>query len=180
MERPQCPSVILDDIGGAFAMGLIGGGAWNFAKGLRFAPKGERYQTALRSMCKRGPIAGGNFAAWGGLFATFDCALRKVRGKEDLWNSVIAGGAAGGILQIRGGVGRFVTGAIFGAAFLLLLEGAQIIMTRSMTNMQTTMMEKSQTFVPDSPQWDKSGPIYNVLDVDREFDWEPRYGTQTL
>ena len=32
-ERDPCPHRIFDDIGGAFAMGAIGGGVWNSVKG---------------------------------------------------------------------------------------------------------------------------------------------------
>ena len=34
-ERDPCPHRIFDDIGGAFAMGAIGGGVWNSVKGAR-------------------------------------------------------------------------------------------------------------------------------------------------
>ena len=40
-ERDPCPHRILDDIGGAFSMGAIGGGLWHSVKGARNAAKGE-------------------------------------------------------------------------------------------------------------------------------------------
>lgn len=40
--REPCPDRILDDIGGAFGMGAVGGGVWNLFKGLRNAPRGSR------------------------------------------------------------------------------------------------------------------------------------------
>ncbi len=38
--REPCPDRILDDIGGAFGMGAIGGGMWHTYKGLRNSPRG--------------------------------------------------------------------------------------------------------------------------------------------
>ncbi len=40
--REPCPDRILDDIGGAFGMGAVGGGVWNLFKGMRNAPRGSR------------------------------------------------------------------------------------------------------------------------------------------
>lgn len=31
----------------------------------------------------RAPVLGGNFGVWGGLFSSFDCAVKGVRKKED-------------------------------------------------------------------------------------------------
>jgi hypothetical protein len=33
----------------------------------------------------RAPVLGGNFGVWGGLFSTFDCAVKGVRKKEDAY-----------------------------------------------------------------------------------------------
>ena len=38
---------IIDDIGGAFAMGCVGGGAWHLVKGLKGSPTGYRMKGAL-------------------------------------------------------------------------------------------------------------------------------------
>lgn len=40
--REPCPDRILDDIGGAFGMGAIGGGLWHTYKGLRNSPRGYK------------------------------------------------------------------------------------------------------------------------------------------
>ncbi len=32
-SRPPAPDRIIDDVGGAFSMGFVGGFLWNFAKG---------------------------------------------------------------------------------------------------------------------------------------------------
>lgn len=46
-QREPCPDRIIDDIGGAFGMGAVGGGAWHLIKGLRNSPPGFRAQGAL-------------------------------------------------------------------------------------------------------------------------------------
>lgn len=33
----------------------------------------------------RAPVLGGNFGVWGGLFSTFDCAVKGIRKKEDAY-----------------------------------------------------------------------------------------------
>lgn len=33
----------------------------------------------------RAPVLGGNFGVWGGLFGTYDCAVKSIRQKEDPW-----------------------------------------------------------------------------------------------
>jgi hypothetical protein len=58
-ERDPCPHRILDDIGGAFAMGAIGGGIWNSVKGARNSPRGERLQGSVSAVRARAPILGG-------------------------------------------------------------------------------------------------------------------------
>ena len=77
--REPCPYRILDDIGGAYAMGCVGGSIWHFVKGWRNAPKGSATSGAFEQVRVRAPVVGGNFAVWGGLFACFDCSLVVVR-----------------------------------------------------------------------------------------------------
>ena len=40
--REPCPDRILDDIGGAFGMGAVGGGIWHLIKGVKNSPSGAR------------------------------------------------------------------------------------------------------------------------------------------
>lgn len=51
------------------------------------APQGERRIGALTAIKARAPVLGGNFGVWGGLFSTFDCAVKGVRQKEDPYNA---------------------------------------------------------------------------------------------
>jgi hypothetical protein len=64
---------------------------------------------------------------WGGLFSTFDCAIKGLRNhKEDPWNSIIAGFFTGGALAIRGGYKAARNGAIGCAVLLAVIEGVGI------------------------------------------------------
>lgn len=46
-------------------------------------------------------MLGGNFGVWGGLFSSYDCAIKGIRQKEDAWNAITAGFLTGGSLAIR-------------------------------------------------------------------------------
>ena len=104
MEQTPCPDRFLDDCGGAFAMGCLGGSAWHGIRGIRHAPRGwkNRWAGFADGVRSRAPALGGQFAVWGGLFAASDCTITHLRGKEDWKNSVAAGAATSGLLAIRG------------------------------------------------------------------------------
>jgi len=74
----------------------------------------------------RAPVLGGNFGVWGGLFSTFDCAVKGVRQKEDPYNAIIAGFFTGGSLAIRGGYKAARNGAIGCAVLVAVIEGVGI------------------------------------------------------
>lgn len=46
-QREPCPDRIVDDIGGAFAMGAVGGGIWHLVKGLKNSPSGFRLRGGI-------------------------------------------------------------------------------------------------------------------------------------
>ena len=79
--REPCPWRIIDDCGGAFSMGLIGGSLFNGIQGFRNAPTGinRRALGGLVRLKERAPVLGGQFAAWGLCFATFDCSIAYMR-----------------------------------------------------------------------------------------------------
>ncbi|XP_039630936.1 mitochondrial import inner membrane translocase subunit Tim17-B isoform X3 [Polypterus senegalus] len=101
--REPCPWRIVDDCGGAFTMGAIGGGIFQSVKGFRNAPIGFRHRLrgSANAVRIRAPQIGGSFAVWGGLFSTIDCGLVKLRGKEDPWNSITSGAMTGAVLAAR-------------------------------------------------------------------------------
>lgn len=74
----------------------------------------------------RAPVLGGNFGVWGGLFSSFDCAIKGLRHKEDPWNAIGAGFLTGGSLAIRGGFKAARNGAIGCAVLLAVIEGVGI------------------------------------------------------
>ncbi|KAL2879588.1 translocase of the inner membrane [Colletotrichum sp. CLE4] len=142
--RDPCPWVILNDFGGAFAMGAIGGTVWHGIKGYRNSPYGERRIGAISAIKMRAPVLGGNFGVWGGLFSALeteqkalyfgpnalqglDHGILGLRGhKEDPWNSIAAGFLTGGALAIRGGYKAARNGAIGCALLLAVIEGVGI------------------------------------------------------
>lgn len=130
--REPCPFRIVDDCGGAFAMGCIGGGIFQAIKGFRNAPSGmnRRFIGSLTAIKSRSPVIAGNFAVWGGMFSTIDCTLVHFRKKEDPWNSIISGFATGGILAARNGIPAMAGSAIIGGVLLALIEGVGILFTR--------------------------------------------------
>ncbi|KAJ3350951.1 hypothetical protein AMAG_13055 [Allomyces macrogynus ATCC 38327] len=128
--RDPCPWNVLNDAGGAFAMGAIGGGMWHFVKGARNAPRGERFPGAISAMKARAPVLGGNFAVWGTLFSTFDCAFAGIRQKEDAWNSIMSGTLTGGVLALRSGWKAALISATVGGVLLGMIEGAGVVMNR--------------------------------------------------
>ncbi|XP_051789555.1 mitochondrial import inner membrane translocase subunit Tim17-B isoform X2 [Erpetoichthys calabaricus] len=101
--REPCPWRIVDDCGGAFTMGAIGGGIFQSVKGFRNAPIGFRHRLrgSANAVRIRAPQIGGSFAVWGGLFSTIDCGLVKLRRKEDPWNSITSGAMTGAVLAAR-------------------------------------------------------------------------------
>ena len=118
----QSPWVILSDFGSAFAMGAVGGTIWHGIKGFRNSPYGERRIGAITAVKMRAPVLGGNFGVWGGLFSTFDCAVKGIRKKEDPYNAIIAGFFTGGSLAIRGGYKAARNGAIGCAVLLAVID----------------------------------------------------------
>jgi import inner membrane translocase subunit TIM17 len=80
----------------------------------------------------RAPVLGGNFGVWGGLFSTFDCAVKGVRQKEDPYNAIIAGFFTGGSLAIRGGYKAARNGAIGCAVLLAVIEGVGIWFSKAL------------------------------------------------
>ncbi|CDQ80918.1 mitochondrial import inner membrane translocase subunit Tim17-A-like [Oncorhynchus nerka] len=130
--REPCPWRIVDDCGGAFTMGAIGGGIFQAVKGFRNSPSGmsHRLKGSMTAIKTRAPQLGGSFAVWGGLFSMIDCGLVKVREKEDPWNSITSGAMTGAILAARNGPVAMVGSAAMGGILLALIEGAGILLTR--------------------------------------------------
>jgi len=114
-------------------MGAVGGGVYHIIKGSLNAPINSRLIGSMNAMTARGPVLGGQFAVWGGLFACCDCSLTALRQKEDPWNSIMSGAATGGILAARAGPKAMTSAAVVGGVLLALIEGAGIMVTKYMS-----------------------------------------------
>ena len=68
---------------------------------LTLCGQGERLAGSISTIKARAPVTGGNFGVWGGMFSTFDCAVKGYRQKEDAWNAIISGFMTGGCLAAR-------------------------------------------------------------------------------
>ncbi|KAJ3179228.1 translocase of the inner membrane [Gaertneriomyces sp. JEL0708] len=128
--RDPCPYAIVNDVGVGFCMGAMGGTVWHGFKGYRNAPRGERLGGSLAAIKARAPVLGGNFAVWSGLFNAGDCMIAGVRGKEDIWNPIMAGAATGAILAARSGPKVMTISAVFGGAILAVMEGVSAMINR--------------------------------------------------
>lgn len=148
-DREPCPWRIIDDIGGAFSMGAIGGGAFHVIRGSWNAPSNSRFVGGINAMAARGPVLGGQFAVWGGMFACCDCTLTAIRQKEDPWNSIISGATTGGILAARAGPKAVAQAAAIGGVLLALIEGMGIMITKSMSPPLPTPEEMASAGVSD-------------------------------
>ncbi|XP_044008602.1 mitochondrial import inner membrane translocase subunit Tim17-A-like [Aphidius gifuensis] len=131
--REPCPWRVVEDCGGAFSMGLIGGSIFQGIKGFRNAPSGlnKRFIGSITAIKTRSPMLAGSFAVWGAMFSSVDCTIIHIRQKEDPWNSIMSAAITGGVLAARNGVGAMAMSAIFGGVLLGLMEVAGIFMTRA-------------------------------------------------
>ena len=145
---------ILDDLGSAFAMGCLGGSVWHAAKGAKNSPRGARFRGAYNTVTLRAPTLGGNFAVWGGLFSTYDCALIHARGKEDPWNGIAAGALTGGTLAVRAGMKAVGKNALIGGVLLAIIEGLSAVVSRAMQpdmQQQLAMQQPQPVGLPVAP-----------------------------
>ncbi|XP_034117586.2 probable mitochondrial import inner membrane translocase subunit Tim17 1 [Drosophila sulfurigaster albostrigata] len=149
-SREPCPFRIVEDCGGAFAMGFVGGSIFQAIKGFRNAPCGVQRRLAggMAAVRARAALVGGSFAIWGGTFSAIDCTLVYGRGKEDPWNSIISGAATGGVLAARGGVTAMLSSALVGGVLLALIEGASIAVSHYTADnyRQISVVERMQLY----------------------------------
>ncbi|KAI3967721.1 hypothetical protein MKX01_039631 [Papaver californicum] len=136
-----CPDRIVRDTGVGFAMGAVGGGILYFVTGLYNSPKGERFIGGAQAIRMNAPRVAGNFASWGAMFSVCDCTSAYVRHKEDPWNSIVAGAATGGLLNIRQGFRVASRSALVGGVLLALIEGANICLNKKLDQFVTEQQD---------------------------------------
>ena len=73
-----------------------------------------------------------SFAAWGLLFAGFDCSLAWVRRREDPYNSIASGFLTGATLALRSGLRMAAISGTMGALFLTIIEGLSAVLTNKL------------------------------------------------
>lgn len=154
--REPCPDRIVEDLGSAFGMGCLGGWIWNFGKGIRNSPKGERFAGALFSAKSRAPILGGNFAVWGGTFSTFDCTLQYIRRTDDWVNNVSAGFLTGGVLAARGGWRQAGRNACMGGVILAIIECVSALLMRQTAKSPKEMQEEQLAMEKQQKDWEEA------------------------
>jgi len=175
--REPCPARILDDIGGAFAMGAVGGGIWHLVKGFRNAPPGLRNGLfyAADAVKARAPITGGSFATWGALFASFDCLFAWGRAKEDPWNSIMSGATTGGLLAIRAGPRAATKNAVIGGVLLAAIEGLGIVITKMTAPPMQTAEDYARQGEADPLEPPSSMPSFSSSSLSDIFGSSPAF-----
>ncbi|CAF1435842.1 unnamed protein product [Adineta steineri] len=160
MAADPCPWRIVDDCGGAFALGTIVGTLFHSIKGFRHAPSGQyrRLIGSLNAVKQRAPRAGVSFGAWGCIFSLIECSFVHIRKKEDPWNSILSGAATGAILQARRGPVPMVGAAIFGGFFFAIIEGTSILFNRYNQIFMPLLMYEEEPIDLDKGKVDVSVP----------------------
>eukprot|EP00828_Plagiopyla_frontata_P007893 TRINITY_DN1382_c0_g1_i1.p2 TRINITY_DN1382_c0_g1~~TRINITY_DN1382_c0_g1_i1.p2 ORF type:complete len:199 (+),score=34.97 TRINITY_DN1382_c0_g1_i1:240-836(+) len=139
-----CPYKIIDDFGGAFAMGCFSGCINYFFKGMWYSPKNERILGGVMLSKKRAPILGGNFALWGGLFSATECTMIHLRKKQDYLNSVVSGFTTGWILAIRSGWRVACRNAFVGSVIMGCIQMVEVGIMKQKKKMELEMSHKVQ------------------------------------
>ncbi len=111
-------------------MGAIGGSIWHFFQRCTQFSTRCTPRRCHRRRKNSSAGSGGSFAVWGLLYSSFDCGLQGIRRKEDPWNSIAAGAAAGGILSVRHGTRAVGRNAVISGLLLALIEGMGIALNR--------------------------------------------------
>jgi len=129
-------------------MGAVGGGIWHGIKGARNSPRGDRLVGAISVIKARAPVTGGNFGVWGGMFSTFDCAVKGWRQKEDAWNGIISGFLTGGCLAARTGPRGILGSAVACSILIGVFEGVGILVSRAFSERPLPAMPEATVPAP--------------------------------
>ncbi|KZO95524.1 Tim17-domain-containing protein [Calocera viscosa TUFC12733] len=139
-------------------MGAVGGGIWHGIKGARNSPRGERLVGSIAAIKARAPVTGGNFGVWGGMFSTFDCAVKGYRKKEDAWNAIISGFLTGGCLAVRSGPRVMFQSAVACGILLGVFEGVGVLLNRMFS--EQNRQQLPQIMEPPPPAPTLAGPSH--------------------
>merc|ERR1739845_90760 len=152
--RDPCPWRIVEDMGGAFALGLVGGAMFTTGKGAYTAPKGfrSRFSGAWQNTRLRAPRYATNFAAWGFCFSSAECTMIYLRKKEDPINTITAGVASGAVLAARQGRGAMIVSGIFGGIILGVIEGVMVLTNKWQLDSQRQQFEEQKRMMEEMQQ----------------------------
>ena len=142
MNTIPCPGRILVDLGDGFSTGCVLGSLWYFAKGAYYSVRRERFRGGIKLLSNRAAIVGGSFAMWACIFSISNCIMVFYRGREDPFNSVIAGFTTGFVLAVRGGLRNAIRSGIIGGIFLGIIEIMMVIYGQRQKKIQVEMINQ--------------------------------------
>ena len=174
-QREPCPGRIVDDTGGAFAMGCVGGAIFFFFRGMSNSPRGERFRGGIWAIKYRAPVMGGGFAQWGLTFSFFDCSLITLRRVDSPFNSIMAGALTGASLANAGGIQGRIKQGLIGGIILGIIEGVnawymhtvqqqQERMQRFMQLLTDARVSRQMKGLPDFTQEEINGMLMKALE----------------
>ncbi|KXJ81229.1 hypothetical protein RP20_CCG021062 [Aedes albopictus] len=104
-------------IGGAFAMGFAGGGAYGIAEGFTMTRGNVRGKVRVTQVfnyfLKRGKSLSNTLGTVALMYCSMGVLFHLVRGgKDDAWNTIAAGGATGLMMESSKGFRRSTNGGI--------------------------------------------------------------------
>ena len=110
-------------------------------------------------------MLGGNFALWGLIYSSTECALIKLRHKDDSLNAIVGGFTTGYLLSCRGGWRSGLNNGIVGALILGAIEALQVINSyqtaKQVNRIQNNLSDKFSEKFYES-ELAKSGKIKQV------------------
>ncbi|RCV30828.1 hypothetical protein SEVIR_6G137600v4 [Setaria viridis] len=115
---------LIDYVGDGFVLGASFGSAFHFIRGLRNSPDGGRLAGGVRAVRTNVPRVAGRGGACLALFWAVESATCLARRRDDLWNSIAAGAATGGLFNVHRGAPAATLFALLGAASFVGLAGA--------------------------------------------------------
>jgi len=130
-DKKPCHQRVIDDTGGAFAVGFSGSCIFQITKmftNSSIAFK-ERMARSIAAVKTGAPLTGGRFTVWAGVFSACDCSLAHIRNKDDPYNSIIGGSLTGAILASRKGVPVMLGSGVAGGLLLSVFEASNILST---------------------------------------------------
>ncbi|KAI9428388.1 mitochondrial import inner membrane translocase subunit Tim17/22 [Lactarius indigo] len=142
--RDPCPWVILNDFGGAFAMGCRA----------RNSPRGERLAGSISTIKSSCPCHWRQLGVWGGNVFYVDCA-------EDAWNAIISGVMTGGCLAHGSGPKAAFGSAVACGILLGVLKAWELLLGRVFSEGTRPQLPPLPLYSPESmsPQTPSSAAI---------------------